>query len=60
MADQKSRGGQKQGRQVPPGQEQQKEGTATHGAGERSDHDKRQDQMHNPDDAARRPTNEQR
>ena len=59
MADQKNRGGQKQGRQQP-GQSEQKQGTATQGAGERSDHDKRQDQMSNPDDATRKPTNEQR
>jgi hypothetical protein len=59
MADQKNRGGQKQGQQQP-GQQEQKQGTATQGAGERSDRDKRQNQMHNPDDAARRPTNEQR
>ncbi len=59
MADQKNRGGQKQGSQQPS-QPEQKQGTNTHGAGERSDHAKRQDQMHNPDDAARQPTNEQR
>jgi len=59
MADQKNRGGQKQGQQKP-GQQEQKQGTATQGAGERSDHDKRQDQVSNPDDASRRPTNEQR
>jgi len=59
MADQKNRGGQKQGNQQP-GQAEQKQGTATGGAGERSDHDKRQDQMSNPDDARREPTNEQR
>ncbi len=59
MADQKSRGGQKQSHQQP-GQKERKQGTTTHGAGERSGHDKRQDQMSNPDDAARQPTNEQR
>ncbi len=59
MADQQNRGGQKQGQQQP-GQSEQKQGTATHGAGERSDRDKRRDQTSNPDDAARRPTNEQR
>jgi len=59
MADQKNRGGQKQGQQQP-GQPEQKQGTATQGAGERSDADKRADQMSNPDDARRQPTNEQR
>lgn len=59
MSDQKNRGGQKQG-QESPGQSEQKQGTTTQGAGERSDRDKRQDQMSNPDDAARKPTNEQR
>jgi len=59
MADQKSRGGQKQASQQP-GQAEGKRGTATQGAGERSNQDKRADQMSNPDDAARKPTNEQR
>jgi len=59
MADQKNRGGQKKGNQQPE-QSEQKQGTATEGAGERSDQDKRHDQMTNPDDAARQPTNEQR
>jgi len=59
MADQKNRGGQKQGTRQPD-QPEQKQGTATEGAGERSDHDKRQDQTSNPDDAARRPTDRQR
>jgi len=59
MADQKNRGGQKQGNQHP-NQSEEKQGTTTHGAGERADQDKRQDQMHNPDDARRQPTNEQR
>lgn len=59
MADQKNRGGQKQGSQQPA-EPEKKQGTTTQGAGERSDHDKRADQMSNPDDAARRPTNEQR
>jgi len=59
MADQKNRGGQKQGNQQPE-QTERKQGTATEGAGERSGADKRQDQMSNPDDASRRPTNEQR
>lgn len=59
MADQKSRGGQKQGKQQPKKSEQ-KQGTATQGAGERSERDKRADQMRNPDDANRQPTDEQR
>ncbi len=59
MADQKNRGGQKQGNQ-PPAHSGQKQGTTTQGAGERSGHDKRADQTSNPDDASRRPTNEQR
>ncbi len=54
MADQKNRGGQKQGTQHRE-QSQQKQGTTTDGAGERSDRDKRADQMANPDDTARRP-----
>ncbi len=59
MADQKSRGGQKQGNETLQHSEA-KQGTNTHGSGERSDQDKRQDQRNNPDDAARRATNEQR
>jgi hypothetical protein len=59
MADQKNRGGQKQGSQQPDHPEQ-KQGTTTEGRGERSDQDKRADQMSNPDDARRQPTNEQR
>jgi len=59
MADQKNRGGQKRGKQQPK-QPDQKQGTASEGAGERSDRDKRQDQVSNPDDARRQPTNEQR
>jgi len=59
MADQKSRGGQKQGNQQPD-QSERKQGTTTGGAGARSDQDKRADQGSNPDDAARQPTNEQR
>ncbi len=59
MADQQNRGGQKQGQQQPA-QSEQKQGTTTHAAGERSDRDRRRDQMSNPDDASRRPTNEQR
>jgi len=59
MADQKNRGGQKQGNQQPE-QSEKEQGTNTGGAGQRSDHDKREDQMSNPDDARRQPTNEQR
>lgn len=59
MADQKNRGGQKQGGRQPD-QPERKQGTTTGGAGERSDHDKRADQTSNPDDAQRQPTNEQR
>jgi hypothetical protein len=59
MADQKNRGGQKQGNQDPQ-QPEQHQGTTTAGAGQRSDQDKRHDQMTNPDDARRQPTNEQR
>jgi hypothetical protein len=59
MADQKNRGGQKQGN-LHPDQPEQKQGTTTQGAGKRSDHDKRADQMSNPDDAHRQATNEQR
>jgi hypothetical protein len=59
MADQTSRGGQKDGG-LNPDNPQTARGTATQGAGERSDHDKRQDQMGNPDDAAREPTDKDR
>ncbi len=59
MADQKNRGGQKQGSQQPEHSDS-KQGTATQGAGQRSDLDKRADQRNNPDDSTRRPTNEQR
>jgi len=59
MADQKSRGGQKQGG-LEPDHPEQKQGTTTEGAGERSDADKRHDQMSNPDDASRQPTDQQR
>lgn len=59
MADQTNRGGQKQGN-LQPSQPQQKQGANTGGAGERSDEGKRHDQMTNPDDARREPTNEQR
>lgn len=59
MADQKNRGGQKVGSE-DPGHAGQHQGTATAGAGERSDHDKQQDQRNNPDDARRQPTDQQR
>jgi hypothetical protein len=59
MADQKNRGGQKQGRQEP-GQTERKQAAHTRTPAGRSDQDKRQDQMSNPDDAGRRATNEQR
>jgi hypothetical protein len=59
MADQKSRGGQTKGNQQPE-QPEKKQGTTTQGAGGRSDHDKRADQMSNPDDERRQATNEQR
>lgn len=59
MADQKNRGGQKQGK-LQPAHAEQKQGTATLGAGQRSDRDKRADQTSNPDDAARQPTDKQR
>jgi len=59
MADQKNRGGQKQGAQQPDHPEQ-KQGTTTQGAGERSDQDRRADQMSNPDDTQRQPTDQQR
>lgn len=58
-ANHKNRGGQKKGKQEPK-QSQQKRGTTTGGAGQRSDADKRYDQVSNPDDAGRRPTDEQR
>jgi len=59
MADQSSRGGQKAGN-LQPDQPDQHRGTATSGAGERSDKDKQQDQRSNPDDANRQPTDQQR
>lgn len=59
MADQKNRGGQKQGNRDPR-QPEQAQGTATRGAAERSDPDKRQDQRNNPDDARRQPTDQTR
>jgi hypothetical protein len=59
MADQESRGGQKAGG-LNPENPQTARGTTTQGAGERSDEDKQQDQMTNPDDAAREPTDKDR
>jgi hypothetical protein len=59
MADQKNRGGQKQG-SLDPQHPEQAQGTATQGAGERSDRDKQQDQRNNPDDARREPTDQTR
>lgn len=59
MADQKNRGGQKKGSQDLQ-QPEQHQGTTTHGAGERSDPDKQQDQRTNPDDARREPTDQSR
>ena len=59
MADQKNRGGQKTGNRDPT-EPDRHQGTATAGAGERSDRDKQQDQRSNPDDADRRPTDQQR
>jgi hypothetical protein len=59
MADQKNRGGQKKGK-LDPEQPQQHQGTATAGAGERSDRDKQEDQRNNPDDDRRQPTDQQR
>jgi hypothetical protein len=58
MADQKNRGGQKQGQQQQ-GQHEQKQGTNTQSSGARSEQDKRHDQMSNPDDRGRHATNEQ-
>ena len=59
MADQKNRGGQKQGNQKPdqPDQQQQTSPATAHG---RSDQDKQADQRSNPDDAARQPTDQTR
>jgi hypothetical protein len=59
MADQTSRGGQKDDG-LTPDNPQAARGTTTQGAGERSDQDKRQDQMTNPDDDAREPTDKDR
>lgn len=59
MADQKNRGGQKQGNQNPQ-QPEQAQGTNTGGAAERDDKDKQRDQRNNPDDARRQPTDQTR
>jgi hypothetical protein len=59
MADQKNRGGQKQGG-VNAEQPEQAQGVNTQGTGERSDRDKQQDQRNNPDDARREPTDHTR
>lgn len=59
MADQRNRGGQKRGAEQPE-RRREKRGTTTQGEGARSNRDKRADQMSNPDDAARQPTNVQR
>ena len=48
MADQTNRGGQKKG-SLDPNHPEQKQGTTTGGAGERSDKDKQADQRSNPD-----------
>jgi hypothetical protein len=71
MADQKNRGGQKagnlshqggpQGHIGAPGtQPEQHQGTNPRSAGGRSDQDKQHDQMTNPDDARRQPTDQKR
>jgi len=59
MADQKNRGGQKQGNQNPP-QSHQHQGTKPDTQQGRSDKDKQQDQRNNPDDASRQPTDQTR
>ena len=59
MADQKNRGGQKQGNQNPQHPEQA-QGTHTDTAAGREDKDRQQDQRNNPDDARREPTDQQR
>ncbi len=59
MADQKNRGGQKVSHEQP-GSSERKQGGTTEAAGQRLDRDKRTDQMSNPDDRKRQPTNEQR
>lgn len=65
MADQTNRGGQKTGSLQPDKSEQHRsgdvnrQGEATSRTG-RTDSEKRQDQMSNPDDATRQPTDQQR
>jgi hypothetical protein len=59
MADQKNRGGQKQGNQDPDWSEQ-RQGATAGGSGERSDRDKQRDQRTNPDDERRQATDQQR
>jgi hypothetical protein len=59
VADQKNRGGQKQGNQQPD-DPQKHQGTKAGGAAEQSGQDKRDDQRSNPDDARRQPTDRQR
>ena len=56
MADQKNRGGQKQGDQ----DDERPQGANTAGSGDRADADKKRDQQTNPDDARRTATDEQR
>jgi len=62
MADQTNRGGQKKGKQGRQDTQssEEKRGTTTHGQGERSDQDKRADQMSNPDARNKIPDNERR
>ena len=59
MADQKNRGGQKQGNQNPDNS-QGAQGTNTRGAAEPPDPCVQRDQTNNPDDAARQPTDSDR
>jgi len=59
MADQKSRGGQKQGKQNAQ-QPEQHLGTKTDMPHGRPDKDKQQDQRSTPDDAGRKPTDQTR
>lgn len=59
MADQKNRGGQKQGAQ-DPGHPDQQQHTSPATAQGRSGQDKQDDQRNNPDDARRQPTDQTR
>lgn len=59
MADQKNRGGQKQGN-LDPAHADQQQGVHTGTSHGRSDQDKQNDQRTNPDDAARQPTDQTR